>query len=125
VLFVGDPVAGFDDVLETRMLPLPAREASPAMLLAAPFAVVRWHNAGRADVLAQLDAWADDPSRPVAVRLLHAEGGVGKTRLTIEWLHARRRRGGTAGSCRWRPRTTGSRARAGWARRSWSPSTTP
>jgi tetratricopeptide (TPR) repeat protein len=84
-------------VLEARIIPLPAREVSPSMLLAAPFAVVPWHSAGRAEIMATLDAWADDTTQPVAVRLLHAPGGAGKTRLAMEWLQRRRDRGDTAG----------------------------
>ena len=78
-------------------MPLPAREVSPSMLLAAPFAVVPWHSAGRAEIMATLDAWADDTTQLVAVRLLHAPGGAGKTRLAMEWLRRRRDRGDTAG----------------------------
>jgi tetratricopeptide (TPR) repeat protein len=89
--------AGFDDLLEMRYLPLPTRDVSPSMLLAAPFAVVPWHNTGRDNVIATLDAWADDAAQPVAVRLLHAPSGSGKTRLAMEWLQRRRSRGDSAG----------------------------
>ncbi|HEX7941970.1 MAG TPA: tetratricopeptide repeat protein, partial [Gemmatimonadaceae bacterium] len=56
-----------------------------------------WHDRGRAQILAELDAWADGPGRDVAVQLLHAAGGIGKTRLVIEWVRRRRARHGVAG----------------------------
>ena len=43
-----------------------------------------------------LERWcAEGPA--VAVRLLHAEGGVGKTRLALEWTRRRRAMGWAAG----------------------------
>lgn len=81
---------GFDDVLTTGTLPAPTRDPAPSVLLNARHAVVPWHEAGRSEVLASLDAWADDPALALALRLLHAEGGVGKTRLAIEWVRRRR-----------------------------------
>lgn len=89
--------AGFDDLLTPGTLPLPDRLPAPSILLNARYAVVPWHEAGRSEVLAELDAWADDPSRDVSARLLHAEGGVGKTRLAIEWVQRRRGRYDAAG----------------------------
>ena len=83
--------AGFDDLLTPGTSPPPSGKPAPSFLLNARHAVVPWHEAGRTEILADLDSWADDPSLDVAVRLLHAEGGVGKTRLAIEWV--RRRRG--------------------------------
>jgi nucleoside phosphorylase len=87
---------GFDDLLSPGTQPLPG-ELPPSALLNARYAVVPWHEAGRIETLAALDAWADDPSLPVSVQLLHAEGGVGKTRLAIEWVHRRRDRHDVAG----------------------------
>jgi nucleoside phosphorylase len=88
--------AGFDDLLTPGTARLPDAPA-PSMLLNARYGVVPWHEAGRSEILASLDAWADDRSCPVAVRLLHAEGGVGKTRLAIEWVRRRRGRYDMAG----------------------------
>jgi hypothetical protein len=82
---------GFDDLLSPGTHTLPGGKLPPSTLLNARYAVVPWHDIGRADTLAALDAWADDPSHAVALQLLHAEGGFGKTRLAIEWV--RRRRG--------------------------------
>ncbi len=91
-----ETIAGFDDLLTPGTARLPDAPA-PSMLLNARYGVVPWHEAGRSEILASLDAWADDPSYPVAVRLLHAEGGVGKTRLAIEWVRRRRGRYDLAG----------------------------
>jgi nucleoside phosphorylase len=82
--------AGFDDLLMPGTARLPGGNRAPSVLLHARYAVVPWRDAGRAEILADLDAWADDPSQDVAVRLLHAEGGAGKTRLAIEWIRRRR-----------------------------------
>ncbi|MBI5517107.1 MAG: hypothetical protein HY909_25235 [Deltaproteobacteria bacterium] len=82
---------GFDDLLVPGTVNLPD-DPAPSQLLDAHHAVMPWHERGRTDILAELDAWADDPTHDVSVRLLHAEGGVGKTRLAIEWLRRRRLR---------------------------------
>jgi nucleoside phosphorylase/tetratricopeptide (TPR) repeat protein len=92
-----EPVAGFDDVLGAGAQPLPQRPPAPSLLLDARHAGVPWHDAGRTAILADLDAWADDPLRGIAARLLHAEGGAGKTRLAIEWVRRRRERHDVAG----------------------------
>jgi nucleoside phosphorylase/tetratricopeptide (TPR) repeat protein len=89
--------AGFDDLLTPGTALLPNRVHAPSVLLNARYAVVPWYEAGRSEILAELDDWADDPSLDVAVRLLHAEGGIGKTRLTIEWIQRRRARYDVAG----------------------------
>lgn len=96
---------GFDDLLAPGTSPSPSVEplsspssaSLPSFLLNARHAVVPWHEGGRSKILEDLDAWADDASRPVAVRLLHAEGGIGKTRLAIEWVRRRRERHDVAG----------------------------
>lgn len=92
-----ETMAGFDDLLGPGTLRLPDRVPAPSLLLNAHYAVVPWHEAGRSETLEQLDAWADDRSRPVAVQLVHAEGGTGKTRLAIEWVRRRRARYDTVG----------------------------
>ena len=89
--------AGFDDLLTPGTSSVPARSLPPSSLLLARHTVVPWHDAGRAAILAELDAWADDPARDVAVQLIHAAGGVGKTRLAIEWVRRRRGRHDVAG----------------------------
>lgn len=57
-----------------------------------------WKRRGswRKDILSELDRWCDE-GPPVAVRLLHAEGGMGKTRLALEWMRQRREKGWVAG----------------------------
>lgn len=85
------------DLLTPGTVPPPRRAPAPSVLLNARHTVVPWHEAGRAEILADLDAWADDPSRAVTARLLHAEGGIGKTRLAIEWVRRRRGRHDVAG----------------------------
>jgi nucleoside phosphorylase len=81
---------GFDDLLVSGTWPAPNRAPSPSFLLNARHTVVPWYDGHRSELLADLDAWADDPDQNVAVRLLHAAGGVGKTRLAIEWTRRRR-----------------------------------
>jgi tetratricopeptide (TPR) repeat protein/nucleoside phosphorylase len=97
-----EPVAGFDDLLVPGTSPAPSGRASPSFLLNARHMVVPWHEGGRSEILADLEAWADDQPA-VAVRLLHAEGGVGKTRLAIEWVRRRRERNDIAGFLRLNP----------------------
>lgn len=92
-----EAMAGFDDLLAPGTLRLPDRALPPSLLLDARYEVVPWREAGRSEILADLDAWADDRSRQVAVRLLHAEGGAGKTRLASEWVRRRRARYDAAG----------------------------
>jgi nucleoside phosphorylase len=72
-----EPAAGFDDLLSPGTLPAPSGRASPSFLLNARHMIVPWHEGGRSEILTALEAWADDP-RAVAVRLLHAEGGVAR-----------------------------------------------
>ncbi len=95
--------AGHDDLLTPGTLPLPSRDVAPSLLLNARYGVVPWQEEGRLDILAELDGWADDPGRAVGVRLLHGEGGIGKTRLAIEWVRRRRARPEVAGFLRQNP----------------------
>jgi len=59
-------------------LPVDQARTHPSRLLQPQFAVVPF--TGRDDELAEADAWRSD-IEPIAVRLLHAAGGQGKTRL--------------------------------------------
>ncbi|WP_375773508.1 tetratricopeptide repeat protein [Archangium gephyra] len=88
-------VPGTDDLLVPGTEPLPANPP-PSTLLNARYEVVPFHEQGREEILAELDRWCDE-GPPVAVRLLHAEGGVGKTRLAIEWSRRRSARGWATG----------------------------
>lgn len=84
------------DVLTAGTAPVPDR-APPSALLVARHTVVPWHDGGRTETLDDLDAWANDPRRNVAVRLLHGPAGAGKTRLAIEWVRRWRARHDVAG----------------------------
>ncbi len=91
-------VARTDDaggILETGARQRPEHLA-PSQLLDARYEVVPWHQGGREDVWAELDAWAEG-AEASSVWLLHAEGGIGKTRLAIEWARGRRGAGWCAG----------------------------
>ncbi|HEX5754496.1 MAG TPA: tetratricopeptide repeat protein [Archangium sp.] len=68
----------------------------PSALLNARYEVVPFHEQGREAILAELERWCV-AGPTVAVRMLHAEGGVGKTRLAIEWIRRRRALGEAAG----------------------------
>ncbi|WP_233261617.1 tetratricopeptide repeat protein [Vitiosangium sp. GDMCC 1.1324] len=84
-----------DDLLVPGAETLPDNPP-PSALLNARYEVVPFHEQGREELLSELDRWCDEgPS--VAVRLLHAEGGAGKTRLAIEWTRRRKAIGWAAG----------------------------
>ncbi|HEU4733434.1 MAG TPA: tetratricopeptide repeat protein, partial [Kofleriaceae bacterium] len=89
--------AGFDDLLTPGTLGSPKGISTPSILLNARYAMVPWHEGGRSEILADLDMWADDPSRVVSMRLLHGGGGFGKTRLAIEWVRRRHQRNNVVG----------------------------
>ena len=72
------------DLLDKGTLRLP-RNATPAQHLIARHQVVDF--LGREDLLADLDTWA--AGRGVSVRLIHGDGGAGKTRLATQWLNNR------------------------------------
>lgn len=97
-----DVRAGYDDLLSAGTATPPAVPA-PSQLLDARHAVVPWHEQGRSAVIGELDAWADDEASAVSVRLFHAEGGAGKTRLAIEWVRRRRGKHDVAGFLARRP----------------------
>ncbi len=69
-------------------------EVSPTDLLQAKFEMVGYVDA--TGLKAQLLDWCED-RRPVAARLIHGPGGLGKTRLLIEVAAALRRQGWTTG----------------------------
>ncbi len=97
--------AGYDDLLTdgTDGEKQTHEGLAPSQLLNARNVIVPWHEQGRAEVLADLDRWVDEDANAVSVRLLHAEGGVGKTRLGIEWVRRRRRKHDVAGFLVQRP----------------------
>lgn len=97
-----EAIPDVDDLLTSGVVPLRDR-APPSSLLLARHTAVPWHDGDREQTLAELDAWADDAGRDVAVRMLHAAGGSGKTRLGIEWIRRRRERHDAAGFLGLRP----------------------
>ncbi|WP_235216713.1 tetratricopeptide repeat protein [Archangium violaceum] len=89
-------VPGLDDILVPGTEETLPENPPPSALLNARYEVVPFHERGREEILAELERWCDE-GPPVAVRLLHAEGGVGKTRLAMEWTRRRRAMGWAAG----------------------------
>jgi nucleoside phosphorylase len=81
-----------DPVLDPGTMPLPKKHG-PAALLNARHEVVGFH--GREDLLGELRAWCEGGEG--SVRLIHAAGGMGKTRLAIELCRQMRARGWRAG----------------------------
>ncbi len=59
-------------------------DPAPGKLLTAAFEVIPFNEEGRRQELALLERFCDDDER-CAVLLFKGEGGVGKTRLMIEW----------------------------------------
>lgn len=84
-----------DDLLVSGFEELPGNPP-PSVLLKPRYAVVPFHAEGRKALLSELDAWCEQ-GPPVAVRLIHAAEGMGKTRLALEWMRQRREQGWAAG----------------------------
>ncbi|MCY1018427.1 tetratricopeptide repeat protein [Pyxidicoccus sp. MSG2] len=112
--FDPEVVPGIDDLLITGSVGAPPENAPPSALLNAHHEVVPFH--GRETLLAELDQWCDE-SPSVAVRLLHAEGGAGKTRVAIEWIRRRRELEWAAGFL---PESVSRDATQDWLERLWS-----
>ncbi len=91
---VFDEVADIGRLLHDGTRPL-RDDPTPGHLLTAAHEVVPFH-AGRDAELAELAAWCSD-DRPAGVWLWTGEGGVGKTRLMIEWCRRLRAQGWHAG----------------------------
>jgi nucleoside phosphorylase/tetratricopeptide (TPR) repeat protein len=88
-------IPSIDDLLVPGTDRLP-ENPPPSALLNARYEVVPFHEQGRESIIAELDRWSEG-GPPVAARLIHAEGGAGKTRLAIEWIRRRRAQGWAAG----------------------------
>lgn len=84
---------GEDPILTPGTSPLPKKHG-PAALLNARHEVVGFH--GRAELLEEMRRWCEG-SDDVRVRLIHADGGMGKTRLAIELCKQMREIGWRAG----------------------------
>ncbi|CAM3939657.1 tetratricopeptide repeat protein [Corallococcus exiguus] len=78
-------IPGVDDLLIPGTKERLPEDPPPSALLNARYAVVPFHERGREKVLAELNRWSRE-GPPVAARLVHGEGGIGKTRLAIEWM---------------------------------------
>jgi nucleoside phosphorylase len=89
-------VPGPDDLLLSGTEGELDEKPPPSKLLNTRYEVVSFHEGGREKVLAELERWRGS-GPPVAVRLLHAAGGSGKTRLAIEWIRRLRSQGWAAG----------------------------
>jgi tetratricopeptide (TPR) repeat protein/nucleoside phosphorylase len=87
---------GVDDLLLSGTEGELPENPPPSALLNTRYEVVPFHTGGREKVLAELRRWCGSET-PVAVRLLHAAGGSGKTRLAIEWIRRLRKEGWAAG----------------------------
>ena len=72
----------------------------PSWLLAASHRVVPF--SGRQEEFASLVGWRDDSNPRVSVRLLHAPGGHGKTRLTMQFAELSSEAGWTVAAARHR-----------------------
>lgn len=88
--------AGEDPVLEKGTSGRLDRK-NPSTLLSARHAVVPFH--GRAELLKEMRAWCMG-GEGVEVRLVHADGGMGKTRFAIELCKSMRDAGWRAGFLR-------------------------
>ncbi len=76
--------------------PLPAGEVRPGKLLTAAYEVVPFEEQGRREDLDALAEWCAQEA-PRSVQLLTGEGGMGKTRLLIEWCRRLKAQGWHAG----------------------------
>jgi tetratricopeptide (TPR) repeat protein len=82
-------------VLYTKAQPLAARPL-PSQLLSAAFEVIPFAEEGRREVLEELAAWCAGEER-FGVRLFYGDGGLGKTRLLLEWCRRLTAQGWAAG----------------------------
>ncbi len=85
-----------DRLLYDGHRPLPAGEVRPARLLTAAYEVVPFEEQGRREDLDALAEWCGRET-PRSVQLLTGEGGMGKTRLLIEWCRRIQAQGWHAG----------------------------
>jgi nucleoside phosphorylase/tetratricopeptide (TPR) repeat protein len=85
----------FGDILDVGTSRPPPRPG-PAALLTARHRYVPFFEQVRAELLGELREWCDH-EEPVSARVFHGAGGVGKTRLFIEWTERLRGEGWTVG----------------------------
>jgi tetratricopeptide (TPR) repeat protein len=99
-IYRGTPPYRVEPFLPGDRVPPPAGLARvPSRLLMARHRVVPFFARPETAVL---QSWRDDPAPGVTVRLLHAEGGQGKTRLAVEFAAESARAGWTVAMARHR-----------------------
>jgi tetratricopeptide (TPR) repeat protein len=91
-----DVIPDLDDLLLSGTEGTLKEKPLPSELLTTRYEVVSFHEGGREKVLAELERWRGS-GPAVAVRLLHAAGGSGKTRLATEWIRRLRAQDWSAG----------------------------
>jgi nucleoside phosphorylase len=74
----------FKDILQPGTA-APPKYSNPSALLNARHEIVPFYEEGRSSLLEDLQQWCDATEKPVSIRLFHGAGGMGKTRLFIEW----------------------------------------
>lgn len=84
----------FTSILKPGTAPLPPARR-PSVLLQARHRLVPFYRPGRAALWEELQRWSERPEP--AVRLFYGPGGMGKTRLFIEWTEHLRQQGWRAG----------------------------
>ncbi len=85
-----------DRLLYDGRRPLPVGEVRPSKLLTAAYEVVPFEEQGRRKDLDALAEWCARET-PRSVQLLTGDGGMGKTRLLIEWCQRIKAQGWHAG----------------------------
>lgn len=81
-IYRNEPPYRVEPFLLTEPALAPGFARVPSRLLAARYRIVPFRQRPELDVL---ESWREDRSPGLSVRLLHAEGGQGKTRLAIEF----------------------------------------
>ncbi|MCM1943587.1 tetratricopeptide repeat protein [Streptomyces sp. G3] len=81
-IYRNEPPYRVEPFLLTEPARAPGFARVPSRLLAARYRIVPFRQRPELDVL---ESWREDRSPGLSVRLLHAEGGQGKTRLAIEF----------------------------------------
>ncbi|HRI71941.1 MAG TPA: tetratricopeptide repeat protein, partial [Polyangium sp.] len=92
------PIDRFEGILDSGTADRP-HAPGPSHLLHAKYQYISFYEAGRRDILRRLRAFCTEPA-PTGVWLIHGEGGMGKTRLMIEFVKQLRSDGWVAGFLR-------------------------
>lgn len=81
-IYRNEPPYRVEPFSPTEAAPVPSLLRVPSRLLAARHRIVPFRSRPELDLL---EAWRDEQAPGLSVRLVHAEGGQGKTRLAIEF----------------------------------------